>query len=174
MNDSDRKFALRMIPYGVFVVTAANPATIQAAATTVHWLTQTSFSPCLLSVAIRADHPILALIRQTKRLAINILGKEDAPEAFTFYRPAALTGSLSDGTAKLGGWGAGWGRHGTVLLQNAVSVLECNVHGMVETGDHFPIIVEPIDVHVRLPQDGRPDGMALHMKELGETIFYAG
>jgi hypothetical protein len=45
---------------------------------------------------------------------------------------------------------------------------------MVEAGDHFPIIVEPIDVHVRLPPEGRPDGMTLHLAELGETIFYGG
>ena len=174
MNLEDKTFALRMIPYGVFVVTAANPATLQAAASTVHWLTQTSFAPCLLSVAIRADHPMLSLIRQTKRLAINILGKDDAAEAFTFYRPASLTGSLHDGTAKLGGWGVAWGRHGNVLLNNAVSVLECELRGMVEAGDHFPTIVEPIDVHIRLPPEGRPDRMTLHMAELGETIFYGG
>jgi flavin reductase (DIM6/NTAB) family NADH-FMN oxidoreductase RutF len=174
MDDKDKKFALRMIPYGVFVVTAINPATGAAAAATVHWLTQTSFAPCLLAVAIRADHPVLTLIRQTNRFALNMLGKDDAAEAHTFYRPAMLTGSLHDGTAKIGGWGAGWGRHSTMLLQNAVSVLECTVHAMMEAGDHFPVIAEPIDAHVRLPPAGRPDGMVLHLSELGETIFYGG
>jgi flavin reductase (DIM6/NTAB) family NADH-FMN oxidoreductase RutF len=174
MNSSDKKFALRMISYGVFVVTAANPKTLQATATTVHWVTQTSFAPCLIVAAVKADHPALVLIRQTHRFAINFLGKEDASEAFTFYRPVSLTGSLHDGTAKIGGWGASWGRHATVLLQNAVAVLECEVRGFVEAGDHIPVIAEPIDVHVRLPPDGRPDDMALHMRELGKTIFYGG
>jgi flavin reductase (DIM6/NTAB) family NADH-FMN oxidoreductase RutF len=174
MNSSDKKFALRMISYGVFVVTAANPKTLQATATTVHWVTQTSFAPCLIVAAVKADHPALVLIRQTHRFAINFLGKEDASEAFTFYRPVSLTGSLHDGTAKIGGWGASWGRHATVLLQNAVAVLECEVRGFVEAGDHIPVIAEPIDAHVRLPPDGRPDDMALHMRELGKTIFYGG
>jgi flavin reductase (DIM6/NTAB) family NADH-FMN oxidoreductase RutF len=174
MNDDHKKFALRMIPYGVFVVTAVNPATGAAAATTVHWLTQTSFSPCLLAVAIKSDHPVLTLIRQTNRFALNMLGKDDGAEAHTFYRPAALTGDPNKGTARLGGWRAAWGRRATLVLDNAVAVLECDLRAMMEAGDHFPVIAEPIDVHVRLPQDGRPDGMALHLSELGETIFYGG
>ena len=132
MEPEDRKFALRMIPYGVFVLTAINPITGEAAAATVHWVTQTSFTPCLLAV------------------------------------------SLQDGTATIGGWGASWGRHGTLVLHNAVSVLECHMRAIMEAGDHFPVIAEVIDVHVRLPQAGRPDDMILEQRELGETIFYGG
>ena len=163
-----------MIPYGVFVVTAINPATREAAAATVHWLTQTSFEPCLLAAAIKADHPILPIIRATNRFAVNLLGKDDKGEAFTFDRPSHLTGSLQDGTARMGGWGVMWGRHATLLLLNAVSVLECEMRAILEAGDHHPVIAEVIDVHVRLPQDGRPDEMVLHMREMGATRFYGG
>ncbi|HTZ71455.1 MAG TPA: flavin reductase family protein [Acetobacteraceae bacterium] len=174
MLEDDKKFALRMIPYGVFVVTAINPATGAAAALTAHWVTQTSFSPCLLAVCIKADHPARALIQQTNRFALNILGKADSAEALTLARPAILTGSPNDGTAAIGGWGASWGRHGTLLLQNAVAVLECDMRAMMEAGDHYPVIAEPIDVHVRLPPAGRPDSMTLRLEDLGETIFYGG
>ncbi len=174
MNPADRKLALRMIPYGVFVVTAINPETMQAAAVTVHWLTQTSFTPCLLMASLKADHPILPIIRATHRFAVNILGKEDRGEAFTFDRPTVLTGSLQNGSATMGGWGVMWGRHGTMLLLNAVSVLECHMRAILEAGDHHPVIAEVIDVHVRIPQDGRPDGMALLQSELGATRFYGG
>jgi flavin reductase (DIM6/NTAB) family NADH-FMN oxidoreductase RutF len=174
MNAEDRKFALRMIPYGVFVATAIDPRTLEAAAATVHWVTQTSFTPCLLAVSIKADTKLLALIRATNRFAIHMLGKEDHAEAFTFYRPSALTGVLNEGTAALGGWGAGWGRHGTLLLHNAVAAVECRMLAVLEAGDHFPVIGEVIDVHVRLPQDGRPDEMVLQQRELGASIFYGG
>lgn len=174
MDQSDKTFALRMIPYGVFVVSAANPKTGAAAACTVHWVTQTSFTPCLLAVCIRQDHPILPIMRETSRFALNMLGKDDAAEAHDFYRPAALAGSFQKGTASLGRWGVAWGRHATLLLQNAVSVLECEVRAMMEAGDHFPVIAEPIDVHVRLPPEGRPDSMSLLLSDLGPTIFYGG
>jgi flavin reductase (DIM6/NTAB) family NADH-FMN oxidoreductase RutF len=174
VNQDDRKFALRMIPYGVFVVTAIDAGSGEAAAQTVHWVTQTSFTPCLLAVSIKANTPLLALIRSTNRFALHMLGKEDQAEAFTFCRPSRLTGSLQDGTAELGGWGVTWGRHGTVLLHNAVAVVECHMHAILEAGDHHPVIAEIIDAHVRLPQEGRPDDMMLNQRELGATIFYGG
>ena len=170
----DRTFALRMIPYGVFVVTAIDPATGEAAAATVHWVTQTSFSPCLIAVSVPADHAVLRLVRTTNRFALHMLGKDDAAEAFTFRRPSRLAGSLQDGTATIGGWGVAWGRHATIILHNAVAILECHMHAIMEAGDHFPMVGEVLDQHVRLPQAGRPDGMMLHISELGETIFYGG
>jgi len=166
-------FALRMIPYGVHVVTAVHPATMQAAAVTSHWLTQTSFSPCLIAVSLPRDHAVLGLIRETRRFAINMLGKDDAEEALAFRRPTTLTGNLHEGTACIGGWGVSWGRHATMMLQNAVTVLECDMRAILEAGDHYPVIAEVIDAHARLPQAGRPDGMALHIGELGEGVFYA-
>jgi flavin reductase (DIM6/NTAB) family NADH-FMN oxidoreductase RutF len=174
LDARDRKLALRMIPYGVFVVTAIDPRDGTAAAATVHWVTQTSFTPCLVMASLRADHAVMPIIRATHRFAINMLGKEDRGEAFTFDRPTVLTGSLQDSTAVMGGWGVMWGRHGTMLLQNAVCVLECEMRAILEAGDHFPVIAEVIDVHVRIPQDGRPDEMVLHQRELGATRFYGG
>ena len=44
-----RRFALRMIPYGVHVVTALDAAGGPVAAT-AHWVTQTSFEPPLVKV----------------------------------------------------------------------------------------------------------------------------
>jgi hypothetical protein len=110
---------------GVHVVTAVHPATLEAAAVTSHWLTQTSFSPCLIAVSLPADHAVLRLIRETSRFAINMLGKDDAAEAFTFRRPTRMQGSLHEGNATIGGWGVMWGHHATMLLLNAVTVLEC-------------------------------------------------
>jgi 3-hydroxy-9,10-secoandrosta-1,3,5(10)-triene-9,17-dione monooxygenase reductase component len=174
VNRADRKRAMRMIPYGVFVVTAIDAATGEAAAATVHWLTQTSFEPCLLMASLKAGDPVLRIIRATNRFAVNMLGKEDAGEAFAFDRPTRLTGSLQDGTARMGGYGVMWGRHANMLLLAAVAVLECEMRAILEAGDHHPVIAEVIDVHVRLPEDGRPDEMVLHQRELGATRFYGG
>lgn len=175
MNAEDRKFALRMIPYGVFVVTAADPRKPEAAAATLHWVTQTSFTPCLLAATMPPGGRLLQLVRQTNRFALHMLGKDDQAEALALARgDAQLDGNFSDQTATLGGWGCSWGRHATILLHNAVAVLECDVRAIFEAGDHYPVIAEVIDAHVRLPAQGRPDDMMLWQKELGETIFHAG
>ena len=54
MDDNDKKTALRMIPYGIYVLTAEAPDGTVAAAT-VNWVTQTSFNPPLEEVGMKAD-----------------------------------------------------------------------------------------------------------------------
>ena len=44
MNEDAKKSALRMIPYGIYVLTAEGNAGSIAAAT-VNWVTQASFAP---------------------------------------------------------------------------------------------------------------------------------
>lgn len=173
---NDKTFALRTIPYGVYVATAIHPGTLQATAATLHWVTQTSFEPCLVAAAVPAAHPLLALARETGRFALHMLGKDDKPLALRFSRTPvqALTGGLNRGTAALDGVPCFWGRHGTLLLSQGIAVLECAVAAVLEAGDHYPVIAEVIDTHVRLPPHRRPDDMVLHMRELGETIFHGG
>ena len=50
MDEAAKKQALRMIPYGLFVVTAKNGDDVTSA--TVNWVTQTSFSPPLVAVGL--------------------------------------------------------------------------------------------------------------------------
>jgi flavin reductase (DIM6/NTAB) family NADH-FMN oxidoreductase RutF len=168
MDTNDRRFALRMIPYGVHVVTALNAAG-QPAATTAHWVTQTSFEPALVTVALPAHGLTYAAIRATNRFALHMLGKDDAAEALAFQtRPAWVEGD------KLSGWGFAPSATGLPLLHDAVGVLECVVRAVLEFGDHHPLIAEVVEAHVRLPPQDRPDRMMLHLSDLGDTIFYGG
>ena len=48
MDEDAKKTALRMIPYGMYVLTSKSE---DVSAATVNWLTQTSFSPPLVLVA---------------------------------------------------------------------------------------------------------------------------
>ena len=51
MDDEHKKTALRMIPYGIYVLTAVDGDTVAAA--TVNWVTQTSFDPPLVVVGVK-------------------------------------------------------------------------------------------------------------------------
>ena len=53
MDPNAKKTALRMIPYGLYVLTAESPT--GTAAATVNWVTQASFVPPLVAVGVKAD-----------------------------------------------------------------------------------------------------------------------
>ena len=55
MNEDAKKTALRMIPYGMFVLTSQSRDGKDVSAATVNWLTQTSFSPPLVDGGVKGD-----------------------------------------------------------------------------------------------------------------------
>src|SRR5713101_7168064 len=96
MDPNAKKTTLRMIPYGLYVLTAANKSG-QVAAATVNWVTQASFEPPLVVVGVKADSHAHALIKETKAFALNVLGKGQQALAFTFFKPAARDGQTISG-----------------------------------------------------------------------------
>jgi flavin reductase (DIM6/NTAB) family NADH-FMN oxidoreductase RutF len=168
VDERSRKFALRMIPYGVHILSAVDGSG-QPVLATAHWVMQSSFAPPLLTVAVPVGTAIYTALRSTNRFALHMLGKDDAAEAFAFQtRAATVEGNT------LSGWGFAWSESGLPLLHDAPAVLECSVRGVMEFGDHHPIMAEITDVFLRLPEQDRPDKMILHLAEMGETIFYGG
>ena len=74
LRDADaKKTALRMIPYGLYVLTAEKDGEIAAA--TVNWVTQTSFDPPLVVVGVKADSGAHEIVKKAGSFALNILGK---------------------------------------------------------------------------------------------------
>src|SRR5262250_3175529 len=95
MDPNAKKTALRMIPYGLFVLTAAKGDKVSAG--TVNWVTQASFEPPLVVVGVKTDAAGHALIKETKAFALNILGKGQQAMAFTFFKPAEKKGDTISG-----------------------------------------------------------------------------
>ena len=63
MDDDAKKTALRMIPYGIYVLTAKHGDDIAAA--TVNWVTQTAFDPPLLVVGLKTDSGAYGLVKES-------------------------------------------------------------------------------------------------------------
>jgi flavin reductase (DIM6/NTAB) family NADH-FMN oxidoreductase RutF len=167
MNNDAKKATLRMIPYGLYVLTADDGAGNVAAAT-VNWVTQTAFSPPLIALGVKTDSGAYAVIKSSGKFALNMLGKDGKGLAFTFFKPA----KLEDG--KLSGQGFTKGLTGAPILDAAIGALECTVKTIVEEGDHHIVIGEVIEAHLPKPIEGRPDAAILEMKDLGDTVFYGG
>lgn len=167
MNADAKKTALRMIPYGLYVLTADDgKGTITAA--TVNWVTQTAFAPPLVVVAVKTDAHGYAAIKASGHFALNILGKEHKGVAFTFFKPTEVT------PGKLSGQAYHTGVTGAPLLDDAPAALECKLTTVVEQGDHHIFVGEVVEAHLTKPPTGRADDATLMLKDLGDNVFYGG
>ena len=166
MDQDMKKTALRMIPYGLFVLTAESPKGV--AAGTVNWVTQTSFAPPLVAVGVKADSHLHAIIKETNAFALNVLGKGQQALAYTFFKPAAREGG------KISGEPVRAGATGSPILTNAPAFVECRVVAAVEKGDHSLFVGEVVEAGVAKPPEGRADDATLWLRELGDKVFYGG
>jgi flavin reductase (DIM6/NTAB) family NADH-FMN oxidoreductase RutF len=168
MMDADaKKTTLRMIPYGLYVLTADDgKGTVGAA--TVNWVTQSAFAPPMVVVGVKADSGVYAALKASGTFALNMLGKEHKNLAFAFFKPAKLENGMLSGQSFLRGGS------GSPILDAAIGAVECKVKTIVEEGDHHIVVGEVIDAHLRHPPSGRPDAAILEMKDLGDNVFYGG
>src|SRR2546422_4622212 len=165
MDPNTKKTTLRMIPYGLYVLTAAH-ADGRVAAATVNWVTQASFEPPLVVVGVKADSHAHPLIKETKAFALNILGKGQGPLAFTFFKPAQKEGD------KISGEPFRAGTTGAPILQNAPAYVECRLVDTIERGDHSIFVGEVVEAGVAKAPQKRADDATLWLKELrGNLVF---
>ncbi len=167
MDANIKKTVLRMIPYGLYVATAES-ADGRIAAATVNFVTQTSFNPPLVAVALKADSGAYALVQETRAFALNVLGKGQQGVAFAFFKPATRHGDTISGEPYRNGV------TGAPLLANAPAAIECKVAEIVARGDHHIVIGDVVEVHLAKPVEGRADLATLHMADLGANVFYGG
>ncbi|MAT75888.1 hypothetical protein CMK14_12170 [Candidatus Poribacteria bacterium] len=80
MDAGMKKTALRMIPYGLYILTAKT-GDDRVAASTVNWVTQTSFDPPLIVVVVKVDSSAHDTINETGAyMFFKPLGKESYSE----------------------------------------------------------------------------------------------
>jgi len=162
-----KKTALRMIPYGLYVLTAESKDG-KVAAATVNWVTQASFNPPLVVVGVKTDSGAHAIVKNAGTFALNVLGKGQQALAFTFFK------SLERDKQTIGGETFRSGTAGAPILEKTPAYMECRLVETVERGDHSIFIGEVVDAGVRQPPEGRPDDATLWLKDLGEKTFYGG
>ena len=167
MDANAKKTALRMIPYGLYVLTAEAPDG-RLCASTVNWVTQTAFEPPLLVVGVKADSAAHEIIKQSNSFALNVLGKGQQALAFAFFKSVEREGNT------IGGEAFRAGTTGVPVLENAAASLECSLVDTLEKGDHSIFVGEVRDAGVREEPAGRADDVTLTLKDLGEKTFYGG
>lgn len=167
MDADHKKQALRMIPYGLYVLTAES-GDGRVAASTVNWVTQASFEPPLVAVGVKADSGAHSIIKESGIFALNILGKGKQSSAFSFFKPVEREGN------SIAGEPFSTGSAGAPILTSAFGFLECRLVESVERGDHSLFVGEVVDAGISDDLEGRPDDAILTLGDLGEKTFYGG
>jgi flavin reductase (DIM6/NTAB) family NADH-FMN oxidoreductase RutF len=158
MDPAIKKKALRMITYGLFVATARDET--GPAAGTINWISQGSFTPPLVMVAIKADSALHRAVAASRKFIIHVVGKDQKELATAFFRGAELSGD------RLNGYRIDSRPDGIPLLADPPAWFECRVANDVRGGDHTVFVAEVVDAGVR--HDVEP----LTLRDTG--FFYGG
>src|SRR5919108_903635 len=118
MDAEQKKTALRMIPYGLYVLTAQDQSGARTAAT-VNWVTQASFEPPLVVVGVKSDSHAKAVIGASGSFALNFLGKGQEGIAYAFFK------SVESDDRQIGGQAYRAGATGSPVFQAAPAYVEC-------------------------------------------------
>ena len=145
MDEDAKKTALRMIPYGMYVLTSKRQDGQEVSAATVNWLTQTSFAPPLVAVGVKGDSTAHAHITDTGVFAVNVIGKDQLDTAFTFFKSLEREGDSIGGQAFVAG-----PETGCALLTNSPAWWECKVVSQLDQGDHTLFLGEVLEAGTRV------------------------
>ncbi len=158
MDDAARVKLLKAIPYGLYAIGVRSAE--EANAFTANWLTQCSFEPPMLALAVENTGRSVALMREAGAFSVNFWGAAQRREAARLARPAARA------PRKLAEFSQRPGETGAPLLTDTLGYLECRIVEARVTGDHTLFVGEIVAAGLF------GEGELLDLKKAGFT--YAG
>jgi flavin reductase (DIM6/NTAB) family NADH-FMN oxidoreductase RutF len=139
-----RSDALQLLSSGLYVLTACLADTIHAAA--VSWVSQVSFEPPLVLVALRRNSNLAHTVRKAHRFALNILGSDQAALAEPFLGSLALPA----GEKTIAGLAFRSSAAHCPLLTDSLGWLECRLAAEPPSpGDHSLLLGEVTAAGIR-------------------------
>lgn len=147
--------AFRWIPYGIYVLTTQRGA--ESRAMIVSWVSQVSYSPPLLMVALRQNRPALPAIRESGVFSLSLLSRDQKPLVDLLKEPI-FQSQPSDFFRQAD-------QKGPPGLKGACASWECRLFSQRESGDHILIIGEVLSTMANL------EGEPLTTAEYGKTYI---
>jgi len=144
---------LRAFHYGLYVIGSRKDDLVSTIV--ANWVTQVSFTPPLISIAIETNSRIEEYIKASNVFSVNLLpgGAKDIAKAF--IKPGIPRGRNINGREYVPA------ENGSPFLMDALACLSCNVVGTHGAGDHTLFIGEAVESVLHGPGD------ALTLKETG-------
>ncbi|MBI3615436.1 MAG: flavin reductase [Candidatus Omnitrophica bacterium] len=155
MDPEIKKKVLRKIVYGVYVVGVKQEGAVNAFTGT--WVTQISFKPPLIVLAVENQAHSFGMISASRVLTLNFLGSDQKGIAQHFLKPAPAGGS------KLEGIRYRLGKVGAPILEEAAAYAECEVRQIHPAGDHALVVAEVVEAGIQREAD------PLTLRETGWT-----
>lgn len=139
---------LRHIPYA-FYITGVVGENGEANGFTTCWVTQASFEPHRIAVAVRKDGHTHDLISGSHVFSLNLLDTSAEEMARAFTSP------LEPAEDRLGGYPYSPGaKTGAPVFDDALAYLECSVVDSMDAGDHTLFLGEVVASELR--REGQP------------------
>lgn len=130
--DSQMAEAFHLIPYGIYVLTTRGNS--QPVGMIVSWVSQVSYSPPLLMVALRRNRPAIPAIQQKGVFSLSLMKKGQGALISRFKEP-----DFQPGFSELL---ASTGPDMPPFLKGALASWRCRLFSTVEAGDHILFIGE--------------------------------
>jgi flavin reductase (DIM6/NTAB) family NADH-FMN oxidoreductase RutF len=148
MDEKAKKYTLRLIPYGLYILTARTEEDAPGLekgvdAATISWLTQASFDPPRIVVALRQESTIWRRVQASGDFVVNVLGKGQKGLASAFFRPMESRERALDDHA------SHQGMTGAPILDEVPAYLECRVVQAIDAGDHTLFLADVVEAGVQ-------------------------
>ncbi len=145
MDAETRKKVLRRLTYGLYILAAASGD--EMAAATVTWLSQASFTPPLVVVAVKKGSHLHELVQRAGSFAVSIIAENQRDLAAAFFRGSKLENGLLNGYAFERGPVTG-----APLLTDLPAWFEARITDTIDRGDHTVHVAEVVGVGLRNPE----------------------
>ena len=129
-----KKTLLRKIPHALFICGVREDDEINGF--TASWVTQGSFAPPLVVVAVRAEGSSHGIIKRTQKFSLNFLRNDQKDLAAVFFKPQKGLGGRFESCSYE------FGELGLPIIQDAIGGIECEVVSDVVHGDHTIFVGE--------------------------------
>jgi len=155
MDAAAKKTVLRHFPYGLYVVTVTHGG--EEHGMTANWLTQASFEPPMVVVAVENSAKTIGMIRDAHHFAVNLLQSGQRELAGKLGRSSEQTPQKLKGIRTKPAPVAG-----APILADALGWVECRLMTTLPAGDHTLVLGEVVGAGVE-----HEDAKALTLEEAG-------
>ncbi|WP_019504435.1 diflavin flavoprotein [Pleurocapsa sp. PCC 7319] len=154
--DSDLDKAIGRLSGGLYIITATKGDV--SSAMLASWVSQASFEPPGLTIAVAKDRAIESLMQVGDRFVLNILEEGKYQNLMKHFLKR-----FKPGADRFAGVKTQTATNGSPILNDALAYLECEVMSRMECSDHW-IVYSKVD----LGRVSNPDGLtAVHHRKVG-------
>jgi flavin reductase (DIM6/NTAB) family NADH-FMN oxidoreductase RutF len=141
MNAAAKQTVLQHLTYGLYALTVKRD--VDEHGITANWVSQASFDPPMVVVAVESRSKMIEMIRDAHHFAINVLHEGQRDLAEKLGRAAAGASQKLKGMKTKPAPASG-----APVLADALGWVECRVVATLPSGDHTLVLGEVVEAGV--------------------------